>query len=298
MPFGQLVIGAPGSGKTTYCSGLQQILSGIERETVFINLDPANDSVPYQADLDIRSICSMEDIMEKEVLGPNGALIRSLELLEEEFDDWFVKRFCTAEESSDAYFVFDCPGQVELFTTHSTLRNIIEKLTRRYDFRLVTIQLIDITLCLDASKWLAGQLLCLRSMLLIEAPHINVLTKIDLATQFNLPFRLEHYCEGSDIFAGEKLPPKYEKLHRALLNLLDDFGLVRFVPLAVEDKDAMLFLIGEVDRASGLVFGGLTEGNESIFESAVTEKTWDDLIHTLETRYFSHIDKDIVDKKQ
>jgi GPN-loop GTPase len=292
MPFGQLVIGPPGSGKSTYCSGLKQILTGIERETVFVNLDPANDSLPYLVDSDIRSICTIEYLMDKEKLGPNGAMIRSLELLEENFDDWFIKKYCDSEETNDAYFIFDCPGQVELFTTHTSLKNIFEKLTHKYDFRLVTVQLIDITLCLDASKWLAAQLLCLRSMLLIEAPHINVLTKIDLATQFNLPFRLENYCEGTDIFDGaENVSQSYKKLHLSLLDLLDGFGLVRFVPLAVEDKDAMLFLIGEIDRASGLVFGGLTEGNESILESAVTERTWDDLIQTLDSRYFDHLNE-------
>ena len=31
MPFGQLVIGAPGAGKTTYCAGMQQFLSGLGR---------------------------------------------------------------------------------------------------------------------------------------------------------------------------------------------------------------------------------------------------------------------------
>jgi adenylate kinase family enzyme len=29
MPFGQLVIGPPGSGKTTYCNGVAQCLRGL-----------------------------------------------------------------------------------------------------------------------------------------------------------------------------------------------------------------------------------------------------------------------------
>ena len=41
--FGQLVIGPPGSGKTTYCTGIQQFLSATGRKVAVINLDPAND---------------------------------------------------------------------------------------------------------------------------------------------------------------------------------------------------------------------------------------------------------------
>ena len=41
--FGQLVIGPPGSGKSTYCHGLHQFLNGVERKTIVVNLDPAND---------------------------------------------------------------------------------------------------------------------------------------------------------------------------------------------------------------------------------------------------------------
>lgn len=81
---------------------------------------------------------------------------------------------------------------------------------------------------------------------------------------------------------------KFDQLKRALGEILADYGLVRFIPLAVEDKEAMLFLLGEVDRANGFVFGGLTEGNESIIEAAVSDKTWDDFMLLMQERYFSH----------
>jgi GPN-loop GTPase len=44
--YGQVVVGAPGSGKTTYCNGMQQYLRLLgRREAVWvINLDPANES--------------------------------------------------------------------------------------------------------------------------------------------------------------------------------------------------------------------------------------------------------------
>ena len=71
MPFGQLVIGPPGSGKTTFCNGMLHYfqLLGADtprqrtvarsnviscapvagRKAAIVNLDPGNDSLPYEA---------------------------------------------------------------------------------------------------------------------------------------------------------------------------------------------------------------------------------------------------------
>jgi hypothetical protein len=48
MSFGQLVIGPPGSGKTTYCNGMQHYFQLIRRPCAVVNLDPANHAPPYQ----------------------------------------------------------------------------------------------------------------------------------------------------------------------------------------------------------------------------------------------------------
>lgn len=72
--YGQLVIGAPGAGKSTYCNGMEQILQCLDRPAVLINLDPANDIIPYKCDVDIRELITVNDVMERLKLGPNGAL--------------------------------------------------------------------------------------------------------------------------------------------------------------------------------------------------------------------------------
>lgn len=36
--FGQLVIGPPGSGKTTYCHGVKQLLESIGRKVAVVNI--------------------------------------------------------------------------------------------------------------------------------------------------------------------------------------------------------------------------------------------------------------------
>jgi GPN-loop GTPase len=84
--YGQLVIGPPGSGKSTYCDGMHQFLSAIGRPCSVVNLDPANDDTSYKAALDVRDLVSLEHIMETDGLGPNGGVLHALEALEQDFE--------------------------------------------------------------------------------------------------------------------------------------------------------------------------------------------------------------------
>ena len=63
--FGQVVVGPPGSGKTTYCLGMCQYMKAIGRDAAVINLDPANhgEGLPYTAAVDIQELVSVEVVM-------------------------------------------------------------------------------------------------------------------------------------------------------------------------------------------------------------------------------------------
>ena len=133
MPFAQLIIGPPGSGKSTYCDGMHQFLSAIGRKCSVVNLDPANDRTSYPCALDIRNLVTLEEIMADEELGPNGGVLYALEELEHN-KVWLEEGL---KELGQDYVLFDCPGQVELFTHHSSLRNVffrIQKLGYRVRF--------------------------------------------------------------------------------------------------------------------------------------------------------------------
>ena len=60
--FGQVVIGPPGSGKTTYCSGMLQFLTGIGRKVAVVNMDPANDTLPYEYKVDISDLITLKEV--------------------------------------------------------------------------------------------------------------------------------------------------------------------------------------------------------------------------------------------
>lgn len=91
MPFGQVVVGPPGSGKSTYCTALAQYLASTGRTVAVVNLDPANDGMAYRAAVDVTELVDLAAVMEETGLGPNGGLIWAVEYLESNLD-WLLER--------------------------------------------------------------------------------------------------------------------------------------------------------------------------------------------------------------
>jgi len=118
-------------------------------------------------------------------------------------------------------------------------------------------------------------------MLQMDLSHLNVLTKIDkLASYGPLPFNLDYYTEVQDLsyllphLANENpimRHPKYEGLNNAVVDLVEDFGLVGFETLAVEDKRSMMTLLQAIDRAGGYAFGGAEGANDTVWQVAMRE---------------------------
>lgn len=101
-------------------------MGAIGRSCSVVNLDPANDHTNYPCALDIRSLAKLDEIMAEDKLGPNGGILYALEVLEHNFD-WLEEGL---KELGEDYVLFDCPGQVELYTHHNSLRNIFYKLQK------------------------------------------------------------------------------------------------------------------------------------------------------------------------
>ena len=126
---------------------------------------------------------------------------------------------------------------------------------------------------------------------------VNVLTKLDNLAAVggaDLPFNLDFYTEVQDLTQlipaleaensstpGPSIPAqKLEALNTALIQLIEDFGLIGFETLAVEDKQSMAQLLRAIDRASGYVFAGARgtdetgrtlQGEASVWAQAMSE---------------------------
>ena len=69
--------------------------------------------------------------------------------------------------------------------------------------RLAAVELVDAHLCAEPSKYLAALLLSLGSMLHLELPHVNVLSKADLVEAYGeLRFNLDFYTEVSILMSA------------------------------------------------------------------------------------------------
>lgn len=320
-PYGQVVIGPPGSGKSTYCNGMNQFLNSIGRNSLIINLDPANDRLPYDCTLDIRDIVTLEEIMDDENLGPNGGLIHCLEIFKESIDcfiDKIRELIKLSLDGQSTYIIFDCPGQTELFTTTPVFKSIFQQLINILDFRLCVVSLVDSMNLTIPSHWISSLLLTLRSMLQIDLPQINVISKIDLLNGYvqsdkmnkieqkkrisslqsnseesgqkdddevgGLPFKLQYYTDVEDLHyltpyiksennqrSHAWFSEKYSKLTESIADLIEDFGLLSFSVLAIEDKTSMINLLSLIDKSNGYCFGTNELGGDSIWTDAVRQ---------------------------
>ncbi|CAM8945731.1 unnamed protein product [Rhodiola kirilowii] len=279
MVFGQVVIGPPGSGKTTYCNGMSQFLSLIGRKVAVVNLDPANDSLPYECAINIEDLIKLSDVMTEHSLGPNGGLVYCMDYLEKNID-WLENKLKPLLK--DYYILFDFPGQVELFFLHSSAKSVIMKLIKKLNLRLVAVHLVDAHLCSDPSKYVSALLLSLSTMLHMELPHINVLSKIDLIENYGkLAFNLDFYTDVQDLsylqyhLDQDPRSAKYRKLTKELCEVIEDYSLVDFTTLDIQDKESVGNLVKQIDKCNGYIFAGIEESAVAFSKIAVAPTDWD-----------------------
>lgn len=127
-------------------------------------------------------------------LGPNGALLYCLEFLDKN-TEWLTKQLT---KFAGNYFLFDLPGQIELFLNNDSLRSICQKIKecKENQIHLTCVELFDSHFCYDPHKFISACLLATISMTNLELPHLNVLSKMDLLKNYDdLPRPLKFFTE-------------------------------------------------------------------------------------------------------
>ena len=162
-----------------------------------VNLDPANDELPYECKVNVSNLITVTDVMDELSLGPNGGLMYCMEFLETN-KDWLSTEISKLPQQT--YLLFDCPGQVELYTHHDSVMNLVGHLTQKLDYRFTAVHLVDSHYCTEPSKFISVLLTSLSTMLQIEMPHINLLSKVDLMEQYGkLDFNIDFYTDVLDL---------------------------------------------------------------------------------------------------
>lgn len=254
MRFGQIVVGPAGHGKTTYCKTIIEHAETVNRKVDFVNLDPANDNMEGAKNLvfDVRDLVNVDEVMEDEELklGPNGALVYAMELIMDN-TDWLIEQL---GDYDDDYILFDCPGQIELHTHYNVIKRFVE-LLQSLNFRLCGIFILDSGFFLDAAKFFSATLCTLSTMINLEIPFFNILTKTDLLTKASRKV-LDEYLEPDTNFLliedstwNNSWSKKYQKLTKSLAKLLDDYSLVKFVPMNMYEEESLNDILFAVDEA-------------------------------------------------
>ncbi|KAH3665601.1 hypothetical protein OGAPHI_003789 [Ogataea philodendri] len=217
-------------------------MQSIGRTAHLVNLDPAADPTEFEFSIDIRDLISLQDVQEELHLGPNGALLYCFEFLLDNLD-WLDEQI---GDYSDDYLIFDCPGQIELYSHVPVLPTITKHLQQQLGFSLCCTYLLEAPFVIDNSKFFSGALSAMSAMIFMELPHINILSKTDLirdtVSKSKLrkflnpdPLILEQSNEQEEGYIASN--PKYTRLNKAIAQLVDDFGMVQFLPLDCSDKD-------------------------------------------------------------
>ncbi|KAK7510019.1 GPN-loop GTPase [Phyllosticta citriasiana] len=269
--FGTLIMGPAGAGKSTFCSALIQHLRTLKRSCFYVNLDPAAEEFAYEPDVDIRDLITLEDVMEEMGLGPNGGLIYCLEFLLENLD------FLTEplDDVTEEYLIIiDMPGQIELYTHVPILPTLVKHLTRgSLNISLCAAYLLEATFVVDHAKFFAGTLSAMSAMLMLEVPHINILSKMDLVKGTVAKRELKRYInpdadlleddeasrrmefepleESSDPAATKNVMAgtSFNRLNKAVAQLIDDFSMVSFLQLNVQEEDSVNGILSYIDDA-------------------------------------------------
>jgi hypothetical protein len=167
--------------------------------------------------------------------------------------------------------------------------------------KLTVVQLMDALYCTDATKFISATLLGTTTMIRLELPTVNVLSKVDLLSSYGtLPFQLDYYTECYDLqrlipflhptnvpsnddasmdpiadndeedeydIADDpeyqiilqqrrtsKFAKSYERLHRALAEVVEDFSLLSWIPLDITNAESVGRVLANIDRCNGYIY--------------------------------------------
>lgn len=239
MPkYVQLVIGPAASGKSRYCQAMQEHFQVIKRPLTLVNLDPAAEFFAYTPNYDIRELVTSDDVMEEMELGPNAALIQAIEFLLSE-SEWLEDIL-----GDDDYVIFDCPGQIELYTHLDVMYNFIQKL-KSVGCHICTVYTMDSMLLLDVSKYITSLMIATSVMVRLESPHVTVLTKYDM-----LPNKVDYdFYEFSQLDRFGHQSGKLTELEEAIEELVEEYSMVNVIPLDITDEETIQIVLQHIDSA-------------------------------------------------
>ncbi|MCC6003160.1 MAG: ATP/GTP-binding protein [Thermofilum sp.] len=223
------VVGPAGSGKSTFTASFRDWLSSQNVPVSTVNMDPAVEFLEYDPDIDIREYVFVRDVLEKYNLGPNGAIIASLDLAVEHLGE--VTRLIY--DLPEGYVLIDTPGQMEIFAYRQSGMYIIRELCTA-DRKCSAVFLVDATISMEPYDFLSQVFLSSSVYYRFRIPLLTLINKIDLL-DLKEREKLERWISERDA-----LETSFETVHvmdkeftRKIVRLLSEFmDVVPFIPVS------------------------------------------------------------------
>lgn len=171
-----ICIGMAGSGKTTFMQRLNSHLHAEKNPPYVINLDPATLKVPFGCHIDIRDSIKYKKVMENYDLGPNGAIVTSLNLFSTKIDQ--VMKIVEKRSSTFENCIIDTPGQIECFVWSASGSIITESFASQYP--TVIAYIVDTPRNQSPSTFMSNMLYACSILYKTKLPMILVFNKNDV----------------------------------------------------------------------------------------------------------------------
>lgn len=201
--------------------------------------------------------------MEEMGLGPNGGLIYCFEFLLENLD--FLTEALDGL-SEEILIIIDMPGQIELYTHIPILPALVKHLTRTgaLDISLCAAYLLEATFVVDKAKFFAGTLSAMSAMIMLEVPHVNILSKMDLVKGTVGKRELKRFIDPDTSLLDDEEDDgsgnpgdtntmmqgnSFKRLNKAVAGLIESFSMVSYLKLDVQDEDSVSSILSYIDDA-------------------------------------------------
>lgn len=171
-----LMIGMAGSGKSTWMHRLTIRLQSEKKRVYTINLDPAVRNLAYPVNIDIRDTVNYKEVMKHFGLGPNGAIMTSLNLFATKFDEVLTLLDKRAPELD--YVLIDTPGQIEVFNWSASGQIICDSLAVSYP--TIVCYVVDTARCAKPVTFMSNMLYACSILYKTKLPFIVAFNKVDV----------------------------------------------------------------------------------------------------------------------
>jgi len=236
------VTGTAGAGKSLLTASLLSWYHEKGQNAISVNLDPGVGALPYEPDVDVRTMIDLPEIMSKYSLGPNGALVFASDLIASKLAEIQTE----IDESNADFVVVDTPGQIELFAFRESGPYVARGLTA--DSKAVLF-LIDSMVASTPTNFLSLLLLSTAVQLRMQLPLLQVLSKTDISKNAKDIVRWSREAsQFEEALSKTKSGNAYTFYSQIFKAIKSSTILTDIYPVSGYTRDGFITLVGELSR--------------------------------------------------